>query len=99
MEGNVRPTVPPPMRPTRNEYDWDSFAIQAQENPGEAVMAYENVPESRVKSVRYYDRPPFNKEGGELKIYMRNSAIGDDGIRRGEVWFQWISFDQEEEGK
>lgn len=88
MNGNIVSRVP--SRATRGEdYDWDAMALLAIKHPDKSVLAAEQVPESRVKSLRQYTRHPFIQEGGRIIVAVRNSAIEADGIRYGDVYLSW----------
>jgi hypothetical protein len=88
MEGNIVGKLPP--RASRGpDYDWDSMALLAIKHPGEAVLAAEHVSDSRVKSLRGYNRYPFIQENGRIIIAVRNSSVEEDGIRYGDVYFVW----------
>ncbi|UOK18399.1 hypothetical protein SEA_BRUHMOMENT_83 [Arthrobacter phage BruhMoment] len=82
--------IPPPKRPRRSGIDWDGPAQTARAT-GQPVLAATGVPESTVKSIRYYKRDPFMDSTGKIVATMRNSEVGEDGIRRGDVYFQWES--------
>lgn len=79
----------PPRALRGEDYDWDGAANLAIAHPDEAVLAATHVPESRVKSVRGYTRAPFVQDNGRIIIAVRNSTVEADGIRYGDVYFQW----------
>jgi hypothetical protein len=81
----------PPRSSHGEDYDWDAMALLAIQHPENAVLAAEHVPESRVKSLRAYTRSPFIQKHGRIIIAVRNSAVEADGIRYGDVYFQWQS--------
>ena len=92
-EGRILDELPP-RNPTGGstpigDYDWDAMALLAKENPGKPVLAAEHVRDSRVKSVRGYRRAPFVSAEGRIIINVRNSAIEEDGVRYGDVFFTW----------
>lgn len=87
-KGNIVGKLPP--RASRGEdYDWDAMALLAIKHPGEAVLAAQHVPDSRVKSLRGYTRAPFIQERGRIVVSVRNSAVEADGIRYGDVYLSW----------
>jgi hypothetical protein len=79
----------PPRAAHGEDYDWDAAALLAVQHPDNAVLAAEHVPESRVKSLRAYTRYPFIQERGRIRVVVRNSTVEADGIRYGDVYFQW----------
>jgi hypothetical protein len=85
-KGIVLDELPPARR--RPDYDWDSVANTAKENPGKPVLAYEDVPLSRIASVRQRRRPPFVEDGGRIIVTMRDSYEADH-TRYGNVFFTW----------
>lgn len=85
-KGIVLDELPPARR--RPDYDWDAMAQTAKENPGKPVLAYEDVPLSRIASIRQRRRPPFVEESGHIIIAMRDSYEAD-GTRYGNVFFTW----------
>lgn len=94
-KGIVLDDLPPAQR-RRDEYDWDAVAVTAKKHPGKAVLAYKDVPVSRIMSVRQRKRPPFVDASGHIKISMRDSYVNDaDGKRYGDVYFEWASAQKE----
>lgn len=88
-KGIVLDELPPTQR-RRDEYDWDTKAKLAKDNPGKVVLAYKDVPISRIMSLRQRKRPPFIESDGRIQISMRDSFINDaDGKRYGDVYFSW----------
>ncbi|MDR6416067.1 hypothetical protein [Pseudarthrobacter sulfonivorans] len=88
--GKTVASIPLPRRGGRSnsEYNWDESATLARES-GLPVLAANHVRESRIKSVRQYDRPPFVCSDGRIKVHMRNSILEKDGERYGDVYFTW----------
>lgn len=80
----------PPRRAHANTHDWDDLCRKAQERPGEALLAAQDVPVTLAKSIRGRTRAPFVREGGSLLVNVRNSTEGDDGRRYGDIFFTWI---------
>lgn len=74
--------------------EWDNFAWAATLYPGKAIAAAENVPESRIRSLRQYNRPPFVMPDGRIKVHMRNSYVAANGVRYGDVYFTWVPKEQ-----
>lgn len=87
----------PPRASRGEDYDWDAAANLAAQHPDEAVLAASHVPESRVKSVRGYTRRPFVQDTGHIVVAVRNSTVEADGIRYGDVYFQWQSSQEGEQ--
>ena len=87
----------PPRASRGEDYDWDAAALLAVQHPTEAVLAASHVPESRVKSLRGYTRHPFIQDNGRIIIAVRNSTVEADGIRYGDVYFQWESRESTEQ--
>jgi hypothetical protein len=85
----------PPRASRGEDYDWDTAALLAVQHPGDAVLAASHVPESRVKSVRGYTRHPFVQDIGHIVVAVRNSTVEPDGIRYGDVYFQWEPTEKE----
>lgn len=85
----------PPRALRGEDYDWDGAAILAANHPGEAVLAAEHVPESRVKAVRGYKREPFVSDRGRIIVAVRNSTVETDGIRYGDVYFLYELTEEE----
>lgn len=81
----------PPRASRGEDYDWDAMALLAIQHPEAAVLAASHVPESRVKSLRGYTRSPFIQDTGRIIIAVRDSTVEADGIRYGDVYFQWES--------
>jgi hypothetical protein len=88
-KGHIVGKLPPRASRRGEDYDWDAMALLAIKHPENAVLAAEHVPESRVKSLRGYTRYPFIQDTGHIRIAVRNSTMEDDGIRYGDVYFQW----------
>lgn len=93
-KGIVLDELPPAGR-RPDSPDWDAKAKLAKESPGKAVLAAEDVPLSRIASVRQRRRPPFVEESGRIKISMRDSYTAD-GTRFGNVYFEWTPTPQKE---
>lgn len=90
MKGKIGP-LPPAGTAAKAGYDWDAAALLARKNPGDAVLAGEDVRDSLVKSVRGYRREPFRSPKGRISIHERNSYIKDeDGRRYSDLYFVWI---------
>lgn len=85
-------SVPPPRGARKTDLDWDGYAREAVNTPGQDYKIDDDVLATRVKSARTYTRWPFNLEG--LRIMLRDSYIGNDGLRRGTVY---IRYDEPEE--
>jgi len=85
-KGIVLDELPPPRR--RPDFDWDAKAKLAKENPGKPVLAAEDVPLSRIASLRQRRRPPFVEDSGRITINMRDSYEADH-TRYGNVFFTW----------
>lgn len=79
----------PPRSSTNTE--WDDAVATAQNNPGEAVEVATGISVIRINSVRQYvTRPPYLTADGQIEVTMRGSKVGDDGIRRGDMYFTFI---------
>lgn len=89
QKGKVVSNVPP-LRRANAKYDWDAVAEQARLNYPDTVKAFENMPVTLVNSARTYDYPPFVRDDGFVRIHYRNSQVGEDGIRRGDVYLTWM---------
>lgn len=96
-EGRIVSNVPPSRR-ANAEYDWEKFAIMARDNYPNAVKAFEQMPVTLVNSARTYDYPPFTTDSGFVQIHYRNSKVGEDGIRRGDVYISWVPGATTEQG-
>lgn len=83
----------PPRSSTNTE--WDDAVITAQNNPGEAVEVAKGLNVVRINAVRQYViRPPYLTADGQIEVTMRGSKVGDDGIRRGDMYFTWHKNDK-----
>lgn len=91
MKGKIVPKTPS-ARAGEQDYDWDEAAKTALANPGSAVLAAEQVPISRINSLRMYARPPFVTEDGVRKVAvkMRHSFRADNGQRYGDVYLEAV---------
>lgn len=89
MDGRLVDAVPPPSRQQKSVIDWDAKAELAQLNPDKAVLAAENVSISQITAVRGYTRHPFRQPEGRIRIMMRNSTRDENGVRHGDIYFQW----------
>jgi hypothetical protein len=74
----------------RSGIDWETPAMTARLT-GQPVLAATRIPDSTIKSIRTYKRTPFMDPTGRIVVTMRNSRIEDDGIRYGDVYFEWES--------
>lgn len=89
-KGIVLDELPPAQR-RRDHYDWHGKAALALANPDKVVLAYKDVPVSRIMSVRQYKTPPFMTAEGKIQVSMRDSYVDDrDGKRYGDVYFKWV---------
>lgn len=90
----------PKKRTTRrvnNQYDWDKHALQARKAWPNPILAEGSVPMSHVNSVRLFKGDPFSNKDGHIEVHLRNSKVDDKGIRRGEVYLQWVPNETKEE--
>lgn len=93
-EGQVVDRVPG-LRHKQRRYpniDWDTHADIARLG-GKPVLAAKGIRNSTVKSVRQYGksgRPSFISDEGHIAVHFRNSTIGDDGERYGDVYLEWV---------
>lgn len=82
MKGKIVSELPPRRSryaDEKEQYDWDSAAKKALDHPGQAVLAAENVPLTRIASLRMMRREPFFKDGErQVSIHMRNSTVEYD---------------------
>jgi len=94
-KGIVLDELPPAQR-RRDNYDWHGKAALAVQNPGKVILAYKDVPVSRIMSVRQYKTSPFVHPEGKIQISMRDSYVDDrDGKRYGDVYFTWVPAQKE----
>jgi hypothetical protein len=88
-EGTFVSAPPPKSSGYKSDYDWDGMARKAMTRPGVALLAYKDVPVSRIKSVRGYNRPPFIQNNGRIRIESR-TRVDDNGVRVGDIYFTWV---------
>jgi hypothetical protein len=91
-EGKIVNAIPAPSRVSKYKINWDEF-VEVSKLAKSPVLVASNIRETQVKSMRLYTRYPFVQEDGRVKIALRNSHI-KDGVRVGEVYFEWIPNDQ-----
>lgn len=87
-EGKIVNAIPAPSRVSKYKIDWDKYVDMARMT-GQPVLAGRHIRETQVKSMRQYTRPPFVQEDGHVAIALRNSEIEADGVRYGDVYFEW----------
>lgn len=88
-EGAIVDRVPNPSKQTRYPHiDWDTHADMARIT-GRPVLAAKNIRNSTVKSVRQYTRPAFRSAEGRIVVHLRDSYIGEDNERYGDVYLEW----------
>ena len=89
-EGKIVSAVPKVTRRSKYGINWDGFAYLAKQT-GQPVLAGRDIRNSQVKAIRQYDREPYVSEEGRIAVRLRNSHIDPkDGIRYGDVYFEWI---------
>jgi hypothetical protein len=79
-------------------HEYDEFAVLAQANPGDAVLVASQVNRSRYETVRQFRRAPYYTDEGHIRVHLRNSTVGPDGQRYGDVWFVWVPSETTEPG-
>jgi hypothetical protein len=94
-EGKIVNAIPAPSRQSKYKIDWDKF-VDVAKLAKSPVLAGSNIRETQVKSMRQYTRHPFVQEDGHVHIALRNSIV-KDGVRVGDVYFQWIPNKKEEQ--
>lgn len=93
-EGKIVNAIPSPARISKYGINWDEF-VDVAKLAKSPVFVAKNIRETQVKSMRQYTRAPFVQEDGHVHIALRNSTI-KDGVRVGEVYFQWIPNQKEQ---
>jgi hypothetical protein len=88
VQGKVVDEIPAVGRNSKYKFDWDTPAHLATLT-GKPVLAGEHIPETLTKSLRQYKRWPFVGPLGRIRVKLRNSKIEADGIRYGDVYFEW----------
>lgn len=88
MQGKVIDEIPSVSRGSKHKINWDHPAHLALIT-GKPVLAGEHIPETTVKSLRQYNRWPFKHATGRIRVKLRNSKIEANGIRYGDVYFEW----------
>lgn len=98
-EGATVDAIPATRRPTiRYNIDWDHMANLARLT-GKPVLAGTNIRITQLGAIRQYKRPAFRDETGHIKAIMRESKINpEDGVRYGDIYFEWIDTTNQEEG-
>lgn len=94
-KGKILSDLPPRKFPNRAREDWDEFAILAQQNPGQPVLAATHLRRTTIESVKTYRRPPFYTERGNIRVNFRNSVV-EDGVRYGDMFLTWIEREHHE---
>lgn len=87
MEGKFAPLP----RPANRAEKWDRRAERAQERPGEAYLAAPNGTLNQYKALKMRKTAPFVQDDGHIEVNMRNSEVGEDGMRRGDIFMTWIT--------
>lgn len=72
-----------------DDYDLDRFARLAQNNPGSAVLALTGVPVTLAATIRTYRNEPFKNDNGQIVVNTRNSTVGEDDVRTGDIYLTW----------
>jgi hypothetical protein len=93
QKGRIQKRLPPRMQKV---HEYDEFAVLAQANPGDAVLAASQVNRSRYETVRQFRRAPYYTDDGRIRVHLRNSTVGSDGQRCGDIWFVWEPYESEE---
>lgn len=88
--GEIVDAIPARKRESKYNNNWDRFAELAR-STGKPVLAGVNIRNTTVKSLRQYTRPPFVTNEGRIIISLRNSEIGEDGERYGDIYMSWES--------
>lgn len=94
-EGKVVRDVPKPTRVSKYGINWDHHANLARLTK-QPVLAGTHIRNTQVKSLRQYNRAPFVDETGRIVIKLRNSHIEEDGLRYGDVYFEWEPTEKKE---
>lgn len=92
MKGKIVSSLPPRRSryaDEKEDYDWDTSALEALRHPGKAVLAAKHVPATRISSLRMTKRPPYYDEEGNrvVTIHMRNSTVEHDAERGRDLRF------------
>lgn len=70
--------------------EWDDAVTTAKQNPGKVIEVATGINVVRINATRQYVvRPPYRTPEGQIEVTMRGSKVGDDGIRRGDMYFTW----------
>lgn len=94
-EGKIVNAIPAPSRVSKYKINWDEF-VEVAKLAKSPVLAGSNIRETQVKSMRQYTRYPFVQDDGQVHIALRNSHV-KDGVRVGDVYFQWVPNKKEEQ--
>jgi hypothetical protein len=95
-KGKVVTSVPRSHRRS-DQYDWDAMALLAKMNAPNSVLAAKAVRHDLIKSVRRYTREPFITPEGHIVVNMRGSHTTAQGTRVGDVYFTWVSNEEQKE--
>lgn len=88
-EGKIVSAIPKVTRRSKYGINWDSYAILARQT-GQPVLAGRDIRNSQVKAIRQYNREPYVSPEGHIAVRLRNSHVDADGKRYGDVYFEWI---------
>lgn len=91
-------SLPPKRQKTRaaDAYKLDEAVHKAMTSPGMALKVAEDVPRNLYASIYSYTSAPYVTEEGHVQVNMRNSRKDPDGIRRGDLYFTWITHDKDQ---
>lgn len=83
--------LPPETRTSAGPYGgkYNEAVELAKTRPGVALKVETNVERRIYIGLHGHKREPFVTDEGHISVKMRNSKLGSDGKRRGDLYFIW----------